>query len=102
YEASPTGQRVRAYEALLALDPQALHALYELGRLLLDAGDAAGAARRFQALVDRDPSPDPLVALAEAQLALGQTAAARQLVDRALRTAPGHPGATALRARLGR
>jgi tetratricopeptide (TPR) repeat protein len=102
YEASPTGQRIRAYEALLALDPQALYALYELGRLLLDAGDAAGAARRFQALVDRDPSPDPLVALAEAQLALGQMAAARQLVEQALRAAPGHPGATALRARLGR
>ena len=102
YEPSPTGQRIRAYEAILTLDPRALHALYELGRLLLDAGDAAGAARRFQALVDQDPSPDPLVALAEAQLALGQAQTARQLVEQALRAAPGHPAATALRARLGR
>jgi tetratricopeptide (TPR) repeat protein len=102
YEPSTTGHRIRAYETILVLDPRALHALYELGRLLLDAGDAAGAERRFQALVDQDPSPDPLVALAEAKLALGQSAAARQLVKRALGAAPGHPAATVLRSRLGR
>jgi predicted Zn-dependent protease len=66
-------------ETCLKAFPQHLSALIALGRVRLEAGDAAGAAQAFERVLGRDPMQ--LVAnkmLAEAYLLLGRPAEAEQ------------------------
>jgi len=68
----------RAYDAALAAFPS--HAPAQLGLARLDAadGDLTAASRRLQALVDRLPLPEYVVALGEVELAAGRPRRARE------------------------
>jgi tetratricopeptide (TPR) repeat protein len=92
---APPARLVPAYERIAQLDPfdAAIHT--RLGRLKLQAGDAATAAREFRAAI-ASGSLDPASAhsdLAESYLALGDKAQARRAILAAIEVAPGYPRA---------
>jgi tetratricopeptide (TPR) repeat protein len=92
---APAARRMAAYERIAQLDPfdAANHSV--LGRLKLEAGDAAAAAREFRAAIaagslDRASAQADL---AESYLALGDRTQARRAILASLEVAPGYPRA---------
>ena len=67
-----------AYASALAVDPGFPGAEAGEGRLAAARGDYAGAARHFQAAIDRMPLPEYAVALGESYRAAGNEAGARE------------------------
>ena len=78
-----------AQEGVAAL-PENPELLDQLGRAQLVSGDAAQALSTFKKLASlRRTSPQPLLRVADAQMALGNPSAARDSVNQALAIAPG-------------
>lgn len=74
----------RAYQAAINADINLFAARYNLGCLLLEEGDAAGAARELSAYVAQRPEdPSGWVRLGSARLRLGQVNAAAEAFQRA-------------------
>ncbi len=72
--------------------PAGYWVLYDTGRALNGAGNAAAALREFEAACRLDPRrPQGWVAAGNAALAAGDVARARQYLDRALALAPDDP-----------
>jgi tetratricopeptide (TPR) repeat protein len=71
----------RAYRQALALVPRYAPAAAGLARVQAARGDLRGAIRRLEAVVAQLPLPQYVVALGEAELAAGRTAAARRDLD---------------------
>ena len=73
-EAVAVDRAVEAYGRTLALEPQHPDALLNLGRLLHEDGDLAGAEARYRAASDADPgSPRPLYNLGVVLEDLGES-----------------------------
>jgi tetratricopeptide (TPR) repeat protein len=73
-----TGAARNAYRLALSRYPQYAPAQSGLGRAEAAAGDLTAAIRRLRGVVARLPLPEYAVALAEAELAAGRRAAARE------------------------
>jgi tetratricopeptide (TPR) repeat protein len=68
----------RAYRTALLREPRFAAAEAGLARTDAARGDLAGAIRRYRRVVARLPLPEHVIALGEAELAAGRTAAARR------------------------
>ena len=93
--AAPPARLMAAYERVAQLDPFDAANHTRLGRLKMQAGDAATAAREFRAAIAAG-SLDLAGAhsdLAEAYLALGDKTGARRAALAAIEVAPGYPRA---------
>lgn len=94
------GAAQAAAQAVAAAGAPSGVADYLTGRAALMAGQAEAAVASLTAAVAADPRPATLVALAEAQLARGDHAAASEALDRARALSPNHARATLARVHL--
>ena len=82
-----------SFETALAHEPQAVRALCGIGRLLREAGDAAGAVARLREAAETVAHPDVYFELGLACNRLEDTAEALAAYRRALEIDPTHHGA---------
>jgi tetratricopeptide (TPR) repeat protein len=91
----------KLWSAVLQLDAEQPDARLALGNVMLQQRRFDVAANHFTVFLRRAPNYAPgLVGLATAQLELGELAAARSTLQRALQAEPGNAQALALQARL--
>jgi len=88
------GEAARAFDAVLALEPNSYAALMGAAEMRLFMNDLAAAERHYQRAAEAAPnSAEPLAILAVTAAQRGDAGAARALAERAARLAPGILGA---------
>jgi choline-sulfatase len=95
-----TDEALQEIDAVLRRDSQDAEALVARARLRLREGRAAEALGDFDQAAARSAEPEIFIERAEAALASGNRARARDAADEALRRNPGHPWALSVVARL--
>jgi len=86
-------QAIYEYSQALCLKPNDSYILEKLGNVMLKKGEPAKARDLFQEALANQFNPDPktLVALANAQLKLGEKAELKALAEEILRLSPNNP-----------